>query len=186
MHALPHLPLAILAVAVAVFVASSLIHMVFKWHNADYLPLKNEDAVRDALRSATDGPGQYVLPYCGDMKAMQDPAVQQKFVEGPVGFVVLRPSGAPKMGGFLFKWFLLNLFVATIAAHAAAGAAMVQPGRHMVFHAAAIVTFVAYATGSLSDGIWKGQPRKAVAKDLLDALIYAVVSGLVLGAFVPA
>ena len=36
--------------AVIVFVASSIIHMVTRWHKGDYLKLPNEDAVRDALR----------------------------------------------------------------------------------------------------------------------------------------
>ena len=39
--------------AVLVFAASSLIHMVLKWHNADYRPLANEDAgSRSRSRSA--------------------------------------------------------------------------------------------------------------------------------------
>ena len=42
MNAILHLWLPILATAVMIFIASSLIHMVFKWHNADYRKLANE------------------------------------------------------------------------------------------------------------------------------------------------
>lgn len=49
--------LPIIVAAVLVFVASSLVHMVFKWHNADYLKLANEDEVRDALRESAPAPG---------------------------------------------------------------------------------------------------------------------------------
>ena len=35
--------------AVFVFVGSSILHMVLKYHRADYKPLPNEDAVREAL-----------------------------------------------------------------------------------------------------------------------------------------
>ena len=48
MAMLASLWLPILLSAVAVFVASSLIHMLFKWHNRDYRKLPNEDAVRAA------------------------------------------------------------------------------------------------------------------------------------------
>jgi hypothetical protein len=170
--------LPILLAALGVFIASSLIHMVFKWHNADYLKLGNEDQVRAAI--GKPAPGVYVVPHCLDMKEMQSPQMQQKFVDGPVGFVVVRPSGLPKMGGHLAKWFALNVVVAALAAHLAAVSVPVGAGRE-AFHLVAIVTLLAYSAGSVSDGIWFGRPWRAVAKELLDALIFAVVSGAVFG-----
>ena len=44
--------------AVAVFAASSLIHMVLKWHNSDYRKLANEDDVRAAIRAGNAAPVQ--------------------------------------------------------------------------------------------------------------------------------
>jgi hypothetical protein len=44
MAMLASLWLPILLAAVGVFVVSSLIHMLFKWHNRDYRKLPNEDA----------------------------------------------------------------------------------------------------------------------------------------------
>ena len=73
MHALSQLWLPILAAAVFVYIASSLIHMVFRWHNSDYRKLGNEDEVQAALRKGSPTPGQYVFPHCTDMKAMRDP-----------------------------------------------------------------------------------------------------------------
>lgn len=52
------------------FIASSLVHMVFKWHNSDYRKVANEDEVMAALRSGSPTPGQYVFPHCMDMKQM--------------------------------------------------------------------------------------------------------------------
>src|SRR3546814_4515276 len=72
--------------------------MVFKWHNKDYLRLPNEDEVAAALRKSDVPSGQYVIPYCMDMKALQTQDMQQKFVEGPVGYINLRPTGVPDMG----------------------------------------------------------------------------------------
>ena len=67
---LAQLWLPIVASAVLVFIASSLVHMVIKWHNADYRKLANEDEVRAAVRAGGPAPGQYVIPYCADMKDM--------------------------------------------------------------------------------------------------------------------
>jgi hypothetical protein len=167
-----------LAAALGVFVASSLIHMVLKWHNADYQKLPNEDEVASALRKSSLPPGQYVVPYCVGMKDMQSPEMQKKFVEGPVGHLFLRRPGLPKMGPALGTWFALTVAVAAVAAHVgcmtlAAGAPPMRVG-----HVTGAVTFIAYAAGSVSDGIWLGKPWGSVAKDLLDALIFAAVSGL--------
>lgn len=179
MLSLASLWLPILLAAVAVFFTSSLVHMVFKWHNADYLRLGNEDEVREVLRKGNPAPGQYVLPHCLDGKDMQKPEVQQKFIDGPVGLVVIRSSGAPKIGPHLLKWFLLALAVAAITACLACCTIGSGASKHLVFHFFAVSTFLAYATGSVTDGIWKGHPWKAVAKDLLDALLYALVSAAV-------
>lgn len=171
--------LPILLAAVAVFFTSSLVHMVFKWHNADYLKLANEDEVREAIRKSNPAPGQYVLPHCLDARDMAKPEIQQRFIDGPVGFVVLRASGLPKIGPQLGKWFLLALAVSAITACLASSLLGSGASKSVVFHFFALSTFLAYATGSVSDGIWKGHPGRAVLKDLLDALLYAAVSGAV-------
>jgi hypothetical protein len=58
--------------AIVVFVASSILHMALKYHKADYKPLPNEEAVREALAKGNPAPGIYVTPYCSDMKQMQE------------------------------------------------------------------------------------------------------------------
>lgn len=170
--------LPLLLAAVLVFIASSLVHMVFKWHQSDYGRLGNEDEVRDAINKGAPAPGQYVVPHCADMKDFKAPEMQKKFIDGPVGLLVLRPNGLPNMGKNLGQWFVLNLLVAAIAAHIAGLTLPAGADGQRVFHITALITFIAYAAGSISDAAWKGHPWKAVAKDLLDALIYAVVSGL--------
>jgi len=178
MHALSQLWLPILVAAVFVYIASSLIHMVFRWHNSDYRKLGNEDEVQAALRKGSPTPGQYVFPHCTDMKAMRDPAVVQKYVDGPVGHITVVKSGAPKMGGMLGLWFLFNLLVAIVV-----GAIVLQvyglPGNaHQAGHLVGLITFLTYAGGPIQSGIWMGRPWTSVIKDLIDALIYGVVSAL--------
>jgi hypothetical protein len=163
--------------AVLVFVASSLIHMLFKWHNSEYRKLSNEDAVRAAVRAGSAAPGQYVIPFCQEMKEMQSPEMQQKYVEGPIGFMVLRAPGPPKMGGFLVKWFIYNLVAASLAGCLALHMRPAGPGPQAGFVVGAI-TFFIYAGGSVPNAIWMGKPWSAALKELLDALIYGVLTGL--------
>src|SRR5215210_9167015 len=84
--------------AVFVFVMSSIIHMVLKYHNRDYTRLPNEDAVRAAIRTGSPAPAQYIIPYCPEMKQMDTPEMKQKFSEGPVAVLNVMRSGAPSMG----------------------------------------------------------------------------------------
>ena len=48
--------------AVFVFVASAGIHMVLRYHWRDWAGMPGEDKVREALRSAGVGPGNYNMP----------------------------------------------------------------------------------------------------------------------------
>jgi hypothetical protein len=180
MTALLTLWLPILLSAVVVFVISSLIHMVFKWHNPDYRRFGNEDAVRDAIRAGNPTPGHYVMPHCGDMKQMGSEAMQKKYREGPVAHVMIAPSGVPNMGKHLGLWFLWSLVVAAVAAllvvrllglnheHARAAAKLVGA-----------VTFIAYGFGTIQESIWVARSWSSSVKHLLDAALYGVGSGFV-------
>jgi hypothetical protein len=176
MSHLMQLWLPILAAAVFVFVASSLIHMVFKWHNSDYSKLSNEDEVMATLRAGSPRPGQYVLPHCADMKQMQDESMKQKYRAGPVGFLTLVPAREPNIAPSLIRWFIFNIVVAAIAGGIALQTYGLQANPHYAGHLAGLTSFLTYAGGSVQSGIWMGKPWKSVAKDLLDALIYGTVS----------
>jgi hypothetical protein len=171
--------LPIVVSAVGVFIASSLIHMVFKWHNSDYLKLANEDDVRAVVRAASPPPGQYAIPYCSDMKQMGSPEMQKKFTEGPIAWLTVRPTGMPRMGPMLGQWFVLNLVVAALAAYVASKTLAQFPATFLgICREVGVITFLAYAGGSVSHGIWMGKPWSSVAKEVLDAIIYGVVSAL--------
>ncbi|MBS1766499.1 MAG: hypothetical protein JST05_03725 [Acidobacteria bacterium] len=179
MATLAHLWLPILLSAVFVFIASSLVHMVFKWHNSDYHGFPNEDEVRAAITKGSPSPGQYVLPYCADHKDMASEAMKAKLEEGPVGFVILRAPcpGGMRMGPMLLQWFLYCVLVsfatALLLSHCGLHA---DAGYKAVFHVAALASFMAYAFGSIPMGIWWGQPWRSVMKNLLDGLIYACLT----------
>lgn len=178
MNELAQLWLPIVVAAVLVFIASSLIHMVFKWHNSDYRKLANEDDVQAVMRTGAPARGMYTIPHCTDMKAMQDEAMQKKLNDGPVVFMTVMRNGPPRMGAALGLWFLLNLAIAAIAGAVALHAfgLSIEPARAAC--AVGTISFLAYGGGGVQAGIWMGKPWGSVAKDLLDALIYGAVSAL--------
>ncbi|MBK8794386.1 MAG: hypothetical protein IPN59_15020 [Holophaga sp.] len=175
-----HLWLPILVSAVLVFVASSVVHMVFKWHNSDYRQLPNEEAVREVIRKGNPAPGQYVLPYCPDMKEMNTPEAQRKFAEGPVAMLYLKRSGMPNMGRPLLAWFLFTLVVSFVVAYLTSRTVLPPAPYLQVFRVAGTAAFLAYAGNAAQAAIWMGKPWRSAAKEMLDGLIYAVVTA---GAF---
>ena len=173
--------------AVLVFVTSSVIHMVIKWHQSDYRKFANEDDVRAVIRAGNAAPGQYIVPHILDTKTMSTPEVQKKFTDGPVAFMTLRPPGPPAIGGALGQWFAFSLVVALLAAYIASKTLMQIEGTTFlgVCRVVGTITFLAYGGGSVTAGIWMGKPWGSVMKELLDAAIYALVSALAFGALWP-
>jgi hypothetical protein len=171
--------LPIVASAVLVFVVSSLVHMVFKYHNRDYTKIPNEDAVRAAIRGAK--PAQYLIPYCADMKDMGKPEMQQKYVEGPMVVMNVMPNGVPKMGKSLTQWFLFVLIVSFLIGYVAAHT--IPPGAAFlgVFRVLGAAGFLAYAAGVLPASIWMGQPWSVACKEVFDGLLYGLVTAATFG-----
>lgn len=162
---------------VAVFVASSIVHMALRYHRADIKALPDEEAVRDALAKQKTVPGVYYLPYCLDSKQMNEPAMKEKFAKGPVAMITLVPSGTPSMGRHLLEWlglvFVVSFTAAYVARHTLAPGA---PGM-LVMRVTGAIAFGCYGVSHISDSIWKAQPWGNTARALLDAVIYAIVTG---------
>ena len=116
--------LPILLSGVAVFIISSIIHMVLQYHKNDFLKLPSEEKVMDDLRKANIPPGDYYFPRAKDMKDMKSPEFIEKIKLGPVGFFTMIKSGPPAMGKQLVLWFfysiIVGIFAAYIAGHALA------------------------------------------------------------------
>lgn len=181
MVTLAQLWLPILLSAAFVFIASSLIHMVLKYHNSDYRPLPNEEAVRGAFKGVDAGPGMYVIPHCTDMKEMGSDAMKAKLEAGPVGMLLLRPKGMFNMGKNLGQWFTLLLVVGFTVAYLCSRTLKAGTPYLEVHRVAGTIAFVAYGTGSFVNAIWMGYPWRAALKDAFDALIFGLITGGVFG-----
>jgi hypothetical protein len=180
MPSLDQIWMPIVLAAVLVFVMSSLIHMVFKWHNSDYHGFSNEDEIRAAIRKGSPAPGQYMLPYCADPKEMAKPEMLKKWEEGPNAFVILTTPHKPNMGKALGLWFLLALVIAALSGYLASRTVPIGASFLAVARVVSITTFLAYAGGSVSNMIWMGRTPGATIKEVIDAFLYGLVTA---GAF---
>jgi hypothetical protein len=165
--------LPILLSAVIVFVASSIMHMVLPYHRSDYKKLPDEDKTREALRGVS--PGLYVIPYATH-QSMKSPEQQEKYRQGPVGLVSVFPSGPPAMGKYMGLWFVYCLIIGFFSAYLTFHTVAAGSNYLVVFRVAGTAAFMTYGLGPLANGIWKGQPWSNVIKEVIDGLIYALLT----------
>jgi Flp pilus assembly protein TadB len=181
MISLTALWLPILVSAVVVFLASSVLHMVLKYHHKDYQKLPDEEALQAVMRETGVGPGNYAFPCPDDPKDWNSPAMIEKFKEGPVGFMNVKPSGAPAMGKHLGQWFAFCVVIGIFCAYIAG--IVLAPGTEymLVFRITSCIAFVAYGISSVSESIWKAQRWSTTVRFIFDGLIYSLLTGGVFG-----
>ncbi len=176
--------LPILLSAVIIFVASSIMHMLLRYHASDYSQLPDEDNILSALRTANLKRGLYIFPFCTHQD-MKSPATIEKFKQGPVGHLTIIPSGPPAMPKYLVLWFayclVIGFFVAYLTGHTVPAGAPYPA----VFRVAGTAAFLAYGLGHLSNAIWKGQTWSATIKELIDGLVYGLLTAGTFGWLYP-
>lgn len=171
---IPELWLPILLSAVAVFILSSIIHMVLKYHKSDFNSLPAEDAVMDDLRKHNIPPGEYYFPRAKDMKEMGTPEFIEKMKRGPVAFITVLENAAPNMNKQLILWFLYSIIVGIFAAYVAGRA--LPTGAHYlsVFRFVGVTAFLGYGLSLIQNSIWYRRGWTSTIKSLFDSLIYAL------------
>jgi hypothetical protein len=175
MVSLAALWLPILLSAIIVFIASSIMHTVLKYHQGDYRKLPDEGNLLTALRGAGLTRGLYIFPHCTH-KEMKTPEGIEKYKQGPVGTMTVFPTGPVNMARFMGLWFgfclVIAFFVAYLTGHTvAAGAPYLA-----VFRVAGTAAFLGYGLGQLSNGIWKGLLWSATIKEVFDGLVYGLLT----------
>lgn len=165
--------------AVAVWLVSAIIHMVLKYHRADYRRLPDEESVAGALRKGAPAPGVYTIPYYPEPSQMKDPAVRKRYEEGPVALLTVLRNGPPAIGKALVQWLLLCLLVSFVASYVARHTLAPGTDGLTVLRITGTIAFIGYAFGYFQDSIWKGIPWAVSLRGIADAAVYAVVTGLV-------
>src|SRR3954470_2071147 len=173
MVSIPELWLPIILSAVAVFVASSIIHMVLPYHRSDYKQLPDEANLLAAIRAAAPSRGLYTFPHCTH-KNMKSPEVLEKFRQGPVGHLTVMPSGQPNMAKFLGLWFIYCLIISVFVGYLTGRTLPAGVAHRSVLHLGAAAAFLAYGVSQMANGIWKGQMWSTVMKEVIDGIIYSV------------
>ncbi len=172
--------LPILLSAIIVFIASAIMHTVLSYHESSCQQIPDEAKVLAVLRAAGLKRGYYHFPF-GSHKEMKSPAMMEKFKLGPVGMMTVFPSGPPAMPKFLGMWFAYCLIISYFVAYLT-GRTVPSGASHLaVLRVAGTAAFLAYGLGQLSNGIWKGQPWGMTIVEVMDGLVYGLLTAGVFG-----
>ena len=177
--ALSALWLPILLSGIGVWLASSLIWAVIQYHNSDWQPLADEDGARAALKGTS--PGQYAVPHAADNAAKADEAWQRKYKEGPVAMIMVMPHGELGMGKQLGQWLAWCLLISLLVAYVAG--ITLPPGADYlkVFQVTSMTAILAHGGGAGMNMIRFGATGGRTVKDIIDAVIYGLVTAGIFG-----
>jgi hypothetical protein len=177
MVSIPALWLPILLSAVPIFIVSAALGLGLEDLQArsDYKQLPDEANLLATLRVASLKRGLYTFPYCTHQN-MKSPEMAEKFKQGPVGMLTVMPSGPPMMAKFLSQWFVYCIIIGIFVAYLTGRTLPPGVAHRSVFHLAGATAFLAYGVGQLSSGIWRGQLWGMTAKEVIDGVVYALVT----------
>ena len=180
MVSIPELWLPILVSTVLVFVASNVVWMALPHHKSDASRLPDEAAALEVLGKQGLKPGLYRFPWANSMAEMKDPAFVEKLNKGPVALLTVIPSGPFNMARSLGLWTGYLVVVGICVAYLTGR--VLGPGAHYleVFRVAGTVAFLTYSGAHLPAAIWWGKPLGVAFKEILDGLLYGLVTA---GAF---
>ena len=178
---IPDLSLPILLSAVAVFLLSSIIHIVLKYHESDFKSIPEEDAIMDDLRKHNIPPGEYYFPRAKNSKDMRRPEFIEKMKKGPVAFITVLENAAPNMNKQLVQWFIYCIIIGIFAAYVA-GRALPSSANYLeVFRFAGVTSFAGYGLALIQNSIWYKREWASTIKSLFDSLIYALFTAGIFG-----
>ncbi len=172
---LPALWLPIVLSAVIVSVGSAIVWRVFKYENAEWKSIPNEDQLRDAVRKLNlAAPGQYMFPHM--MGSPDQATAMKKWSEGPNGVLLLMRTQKFSTGSKLVQAFIYYLVVSFFTAYVASHALARGTDYLRVFQVVGATAFMAYGLGIFSEAIWFGRTWRGAFKTALSALIYACLT----------
>ncbi len=172
--------LPILLAAVLVHLASFVVWMVLPFHRADWKGVPNEENLREAIRKQNLTAGQYAIPYCKNPKEMGEPLMIKKLQEGPVGFLALSRPGTPRIGRNLGRYFLYTLLISFFVGYLASRTVPAGAEYLAVFRVAGTAAVLGYAGALIPYAIWYGRTWSSIVKEVIDGVIYGLLTA---GAF---
>jgi hypothetical protein len=160
--------------------------MVLKYHSNDFTRLPQQDQVMDAMRAFNLPPGDYIAPHAATTAERNTPEFMERMNRGPVFAMTVFAPGAWKMGGRLVQWFLYSVLVSLFAAYVAGRT--LSPGTEylQVMRIAGTVAFTGYALAHLPASIWYDRKWSTTIKNVVDGLLYGLLTGGTFGWLWPA
>ena len=184
MVVLAELWLPIVVAAAFVWLAAGLVWMVLPHHRSDWGGLPDEDRAAEALREVR--PGQYAIPHAVERSEMKSEAWLEKAKRGPMAMIVLSPPGPPTMGKSLGLHFVYCLIVSVFVAYLA-GRTLAPGSEYLaVFRVAGTAAILGYAGALPPLAVWFGRTWSSVGKEILDGILYGLLTAGVFGWLWPA
>ncbi|MDA0195645.1 MAG: hypothetical protein O2887_11730 [Bacteroidetes bacterium] len=168
--------LPILLSAVIVFIMSSIIHMVLGYHKSDFTSLPSEEKVSEALREFNIPAGEYVIPKPHGSGDVKSPEYQEKLKKGPVAFMTFMPNGQSSMTGSLIQWFMYSIVVGIFVAYVTGRIYGPDANYLDVFRFSGTTAFLGYSLALVQNSIWYHRKWSTTFKNLVDGLIYALLT----------
>ena len=173
--------LPILLSAVAVFIASSVIHMMLSWHKTDFAKVPDEEKFRNTVGGLGLAPGDYFVPHAGSMDEMKSPEFAAKHEKGPVMMFTVMPSGKVSMGPNLVQWFVYTVVISIFTAYLVSRALAPGAPYLRVFQIAGAAAFIGYAAALWPMSIWYRRSWTTTIKSTIDGLVYALLTAGMFG-----
>lgn len=171
--------LPVLVSAAAVWMASAIVWMALPHHKSDFSKLPSEEGVSEALKKLALTPGQYLLPFMGDMSKMKDPAFIKRMEEGPIAMITSRPNGVPGMAKNLVLYFGYCVLVSFTTAYVARHTLNFGAEKMHAFQLTGTVAICSYALATIPESIWMWRPWPATLKHVADAIAYGLITGAI-------
>lgn len=176
--------LPILLSAVAVWILSTISTSALPHHKRDFIalpdppgpPATGEDAFIDDLRRRAIPPGNYLFPDFRSREQMNSPKVQKALNQGPVGHLILWKTPLT-MGDKMLATLLVYLVVSTLIAYLTRVALPGPAPFAKVFQVAATAGILAYCFSFLPAALWWGAYKRSIAANLLDGLLFGILTG---------
>lgn len=176
----------ILLAAVLSFFSGFVLYMLLPVHAKDWSMLPDEAGLMARLGEAKVGPGNYLFPCPASPKEMMSPEFIAKVEQGPVGIAIVRPSGRVTMAPQLAKMALYHLLVSVMVGYVAGRT--LAPGIEYlrVFQIAGATATLGYTAGVFPFAIWYRPSARYVINQILDGIVWGLLTAGAFGWLWPA
>jgi hypothetical protein len=177
MVTIPELWLPILLATVLAFVAGFVLYMLLPLHHQDWSMLPDEGGIMSRLRDAKLGPGMYMFPCPADVRQANTPEFHAKLEVGPVGIMIVKPSGRYNMMPMLVRMLVYHLLISLLVAYLTGRA--LGPGEPYaaVFRVAGTAATLAYVGAVFPMAIWYGKSARFTRNEVIDGLVWGLLTG---------